>query len=299
MRRIRPDGFSLVEATIAIVLAGILGAAVIYFLQPIRQAVDISVRADLSEAADSALQRIARDVRLALPNSVRVTSSGGVQYLEFLAIRAAGRYRSDVGSVAGGTDCPDNDGSGTPANDQLSFDLATETCFKTIGKESTLAAVVTGVSGDQLVLNNYGAGFTGQDAYEAAGTNRTTLSAVDTSEAGRDRISFPAKTFQRTLHDSPGRRFFIISGPVTYRCDPTGKRLERHTGYAIAAAQPTPGSGGSLVTDKVSACSFDYTQNVAAQVGLLTMRIQLSEAVSSGVQETVSLYHAVHVSNVP
>lgn len=284
--------------TIAIVLTGILGAAVLYFLYPVRQAIDITVRADLTEAADSAVQRIARDVRLALPNSVRVDPSG--QYIEFLAIRAAGRYRGDTGSAGPlANSCPDNDGSGQPANDQLTFDIAADTCFKTIGKESTLS---TAVAGDSLVLNNYGAGFAGQDAYEASAANRTNVTAVDTSEAGRDRIAFGSKTFQRTLHDSPGKRFFIVSGPVMYKCDSGAKTLTRHSGHAIAASIATAiGTigAGNLVADKVSSCTFDYTANVAPQVGLLTIRLQLSEAVSSGVQETVSLYHAVHVSNVP
>jgi MSHA biogenesis protein MshO len=290
-------GFSLVEATIAIILMGILGSAVLYFLYPVRQAIDITIRADLTDSADAALQRVARDVRLAVPNSVRVTTSGGVAYLEFLAIRAAGRYRGDTGSVAGGSNCPNNETTvGVPDNDQMSFDTAADTCFKTVGKESTLASAV---AGDFLVLNNYGAGFTGQDAYEAGAANRTTISAVDTSEANRDRVAFASKTFQRTLHDSAGKRFFITPGPVTYKCDPGAKTLTRHTGYGIAAAQPTAVGAGDIVTNRVSSCAFDYTANVAPQVGLLTMRIQLSEALSSGVQETVSLYHAVHVSNVP
>ena len=175
MRQSRPDakGFNLIEATVAIVLAGILGAAVIYFLQPVRQAIDIAVRADLTEAADSAVQRITRDVRLAVPNTVRVTTSGSVQYLEFLAIRAAGRYRADTGSVAGGTNCTDEDGVGGLADaehDELHFET-TDTCFKTIGKESTLS---TAINGDLLILNNYGAGFTDQDAYASGAANRTT-----------------------------------------------------------------------------------------------------------------------------
>jgi MSHA biogenesis protein MshO len=129
---------------------------------------------------------------------------------------------------------------------------------------------------------------------------------VDTSESGRDRIVFASKTFQRTVHDSPGKRFFISSGPVTYKCDPIAKALTRHSGYGIAASesptgatQPTSVGAGNLVADKVSSCAFDYSANVAPQVGLLTLRLQLSEKVSSGVQETVSLYHSVHVSNVP
>lgn len=107
MRRTNPDGarqrgFNLIELVISIVITGIIVAGVAYFIYPVRQAVDIAVRAELTDAADTALQRLGRDLRLALPNSVRVTNSGGAAYVEFLAVRAAGRYRADVGGGAGG-----------------------------------------------------------------------------------------------------------------------------------------------------------------------------------------------------
>ena len=125
--------------------------------------------------------------------------------------------------------------------------------------------------------------------------------SIDTSEAGRDRVAFAPTTFQRSLHDSPGRRFFIVSGPVSYVCDPVLGTITRHWGYPLSAAQPTTfASGGSaLIATRVSACDFDYAANVAPQVGLLTLRLTLSAPTSSGVAETVSLYHAVHVDNVP
>ncbi len=306
MRRTRPSrrrarGFTLLEAVLGIVITGIVVGMVSYFLYPVSQAVDIALRAALSDIADTALRRIGRDVRLALPNSVRVTSDPNLQYLEFVSIRSAGRYRADGGGAAAGANCPGDDaGLAPPENDQLSFDTASDSCFKTIGKLPNASEIT---ASDSVVLNNYGAGFTGQDAYQTAGTlNRTGLSAVDTSEAGRDRVAFDAATlFQRALHDSPGRRFFIVSGPVSYVCDKVAKTVTRYWNYAIQPAQPTGfgGASSALVASKVSDCAFDYTPNVAPLVGLLTLRLTLSEATSSGVPEVVSLYHAVHVSNVP
>jgi MSHA biogenesis protein MshO len=305
MRRTNPDGarqrgFNLIELVISIVITGIIVAGVAYFIYPVRQAVDIAVRAELTDAADTALQRLGRDLRLALPNSVRVTSSGGAAYVEFLAVRAAGRYRADVGGGAGGTNCPaDEVALGAPDNDMLSFDTTADSCLKTIGKVANLAAAV---ATDYLVLNNQGPGFAGQDAYQPTPANKALVSAVDTgSEADRDRIAFAATTFQRVLHDSPGKRFFIVSGPVSYVCDPVLGTLTRYAGYPITASQPTSfGSGTSAqLAARVSACTFDYTLNIAPLVGLLTMRLTLSAATSSGVAETVSLYHAVHVNNVP
>jgi MSHA biogenesis protein MshO len=50
-----------------------------------------------------------------------------------------------------------------------------------------------------------------------------------------------------------------------------------------------------LLANNVSACAFSYDANVVAQrSGLVTMRLAITE---NG--ETVTLYSATHVSNVP
>ena len=299
MRPIRPErGVTLIELVIAIALVGIITAAVTFFLSPLRQSTDLALRAELSDIADNALQRMGRDVKLALPNSVRIAASGSSLFLEFIAVRTAGRYRAEGGGAAAGTNCANDDATlPAPGNDQLSFDLA-DTCFKTIGKLPD--AIVA--NSDQLVLNNYG--LANQDAYQTAGTlNRALITAVDTSEAGRDRITFASSTFQRALHDSPGKRFFVISGPVTYQCDMATGRILRHSGYALAAAQPTVfGGTPALIAEHVrttgAGCAFDYT-TVGPQLGLLTMRIALQRQLFGGAAETFGLYHAVHVNNTP
>jgi MSHA biogenesis protein MshO len=307
MPPIRPDlsrhrlrhpegGVTLIELVVAIVVVGIIVAAVAFFVFPVRQSVDLTVRAELTDIADNALQRVARDVRRALPNSVRVNGTG--QYLEFLEVRSAGRYRGEGGGSSGGTDCDNDDVAlGTPGNDLLSFDTVADQCFKTIGK-----LAVAPVAGDFLVLNNHGPGFAGQNAYATSGTlNRAAISAVNTAETGRDRISFAPTTFQRDLHDSPGKRFYAVSGPVTYGC--AGATMTRYQGYAIDADQnnTSPPSGGTSapIAGNVVSCAFDYSPNVSPQIGLLTLRLTLAKPRSDGSLERVSLYHAVHVSNIP
>ncbi len=296
MRPIRPErGVTLIELVVAMVIVGIIVASVVFFINPLRQSTDLALRAELSDVADNALQRIGRDVRLALPNSVRVDSTTvpGSVFLEFIAVRTAGRYRAEGGGPIIAGNCP-TDGSGVPDSDQLVFDSA-DTCFTTLGKlPDTVAA------NDQLVLNNYG--FADQNAYQTAAIlNRVTITSVDTSQANRDRINFASTTFQRALHDSPGRRLFVISGPVTYRCNMTTGTITRHDGYALQLAQPTAFGAGSLIAEHVlvgTGCSFDYA-NVGPQLGLLTMRITLRRQLFEGTSETVSLYHAVHVNNAP
>jgi len=311
MRRTPPErcrgrGITLIELVVAIVLIGIIVAATAYFFYPVIQSVDISARAQLSDEADNALQRVGREVRLAVPNSVRVTTSGTAQFLEFLPIRTAGRYRAEGGSVSSGTDCPANGGFAAPAADMLSFDVA-DTCFKTVGGMIDAGTITTN---DFLVFNNYGCPspstcFTGQNAYATSGTlNYIKISAV-ANEGTRIRFSFASTTLDRSLHDSPGKRFYVAIGngatpqPVSYVCDPTAKTLIRWSGYAMSATQPTSfSSAQAQLAGSVSGCNFDYLPNVAPQIGLLSLRLQLSRAVSTGI-ETVSLYHAVHVSNLP
>lgn len=287
------SGVTLIELVVAMVITGIIVAAVAFFVFPVRQSAELAMRAELTDIADNALQRISRDIRRALPNSVRVDGTG--QFLEFLEVRTAGRYRGEGGGASGGMDCDNDDAAlGVPDNDLLSFDTVADRCFKTIGKLPTAP-----VLGDFVVLNNHGPGFDGQNAYaNAAPLNRVAISGVDTSEAGRDRIAFAPTTFQRDLHDSPGKRFYVVSGPVTYGC--AGATMTRFQGYAIAAAQGAPPGGPSApIAGNVVSCAFDYNPNVSPQIGLLTLRLTLAMARSDGSLERVSLYHAVHVSNIP
>jgi len=309
----RPErGVTLIELVVTIVVIAIIVTAVSFFLTPLRQSADVAMRAELSDIADNALQRIGRDVKLALPNSVRVASSGGALYLEFLAVRTAGRYRGEGGGSAAANDCPADDAPlGTPANDQLSFDTVNDTCFKSIGEVADAATIAVG--SDRLVLNNLGVGFPQQDAYELSPANVAQITAVDhTTETNRDRIVFARPSpFQRTLHDSPGKRFFVVPGradpvrpvsPVSYVCDPALRTLRRHWGYTpnalpLQTIAFTDGSSAPIA-DHVSGCGFDYT-NVGPQLNLLTMRLTLERARFDGTNETVSLYHAVHVNNTP
>lgn len=293
--RSRSAGVTLIELAITIALVGILAALITQFIAPVRSYIDSSRRAALADAADTALRRIGRDVRLALPNSVRVTTSGGVTYLEFLLVRTGGRYRleNDASTTAG---CPD--GAGTdPALDVLSFGVA-DNCFKTIGNIPNITQVTTS---DFVVVFNLPPGTANANAYEFPGTGGN-KSKVDSATPGtsEDRIRIASHSF---TFESSGRRFFIIEGPVTYACNPAAGvgTLTRFSGYAIAAAQPTPPGGtGALLASGVTACTIAFDASVGTEgAGLLTMSLRLSMQDSRGDTESVNLYHAVHVNNVP
>lgn len=253
-------GFTLVEAVMVITITGIIATVVATFIRaPIQGYFDAARRAELTDVADTSIRRIARDLRLALPNSVRLT--GGNQVIEFLQVRTGGRYRAELGAVG---------------DDILDFSLA-DTSFNILGP------VVTFVAGDQLVV--YNLGIPGADAY--AGNNISAITGI----AGNN-VTINAKQFPFA---SPGNRFQIVDTPVTYVCDSAARTLTRYWGYPITVAQSNPPAGGNnaLLATSVT-CNFSYAPGVTARSGLVSM--QLATALGG---ESVNLYHEVHVSNVP
>jgi MSHA biogenesis protein MshO len=282
----RTAGVTLVELVIVIVLVAILSVIAVQLGSPIKGYIEASHRAALADAADTALRRIGRDVHLALPNSVRVDPTG--KYLEFGLVRTGGRYRIDVDPAATAT-CG---GGAAPAEDVLSVG-ASDTCFKTVGDVANIGQVVVG---DHLVVFNLAPGTPSADFFTAA-ANKSTIDAVPTDGAGSERITFNAFTF---VHESPGRRFFIVEGPVTYACE--SGTLRRYWNYTISSTQPTSFSTGSnaVLVNGVTDCNFTYSSAVTSQgAGLVTMYIKVTAQISGGSSESVNLYHAVHVNNVP
>ena len=85
-------GFTLVELVVTIVIIGILmSLGGMFISQPIQGYIDLDRRTQLVGQADQALRRMQRDLRAALPNSVRVFNGGNG--IEFLHVVDGGRYR--------------------------------------------------------------------------------------------------------------------------------------------------------------------------------------------------------------
>jgi len=285
MRRTQ-DGFTLVEMVMVIVITGIIGGMVAVFLKaPIQQYIDVARRADMTDIADTALRRIGRDLRLALPNSVRVTTgtcpggAGTCSFLEFLPTSGGGRYRADVASSGASAGC------GSLAADVLDFSTA-DNCFEVLGG---MPPGFTFAAGDLVAV--YNLGIPGANAYFAQNT-----AAVNV--AGSTTAIIKLNTATLFPFASPVARFDVINQAVYYVCDTTGGTLMRYS-YSIGAAPGTTSAlaGGKLLAGNVGAiCSFSYDALAVAQqrYGLVTMNLAISED-----GETITLYSATHVSNVP
>lgn len=245
----------------------IAGMMAVFIRAPVQGYLDAARRARMTDTADTALRRITRELRHALPNSVRLTNAGGRFYLEFLLTSGGGRYRAEPTAAATG--------------DVLSFALA-DASFDTIGPPPAFAP------GRWVVLTNLGPG-SGADAY--AGDNRSAWTGLAGNTLSIAPFLFPVA--------SPGQRFQIVETPVTYECDPTPGQnvLRRHWGYAIAAAQGTPPAGGAggILASGVGDCLFTYeSSGGATRTGIVSLRLELTEE-----GETVVLFQQAHVSNAP
>lgn len=303
-------GFTLVEMITAITITAILSGIVALFIRlPLQGYFDVARRAELTDEADLAVRRMARDVQGALPNSVRIGSAGGVIYLEFLAVRTGGRYRAGPGAApgsGGSAACPA--GAVAGHDDVLEIGLA-DTCFHTLGATPNLGTVT---AADWLVINNLSPDpVASPDASAYAGPggggNRIGLNALPAAGSGanwEDRFTFGGAGGYAFPLASPSSRFFIVSGPVTYACAPApgGGILTRFWGYPIAAAQPTPpaGAASALLASNVTACAISYDVSAAAtRNGVVTINLTLTRTDPTGGTENVNLHAQAHVVNAP
>jgi len=277
----RPRGFTLIEMIVAITITGIVAASIAVFMRtPVESYAAAARRAWLTDVADIALRRIARDVQGSLPNSLRPFGSG--QNLELLPTTTGGRYGHDAADGAGcfGGGC-----------------TGLTTLGSVIGANNELA-------GQRLVIYNLHANDgndCGADHPSAWCGNNSASITASTDNGNNDSFTF-ANTAFRPGTGSPTRAFFVVAGPVAYVCSGVGLlggngtgELRRYEGYAIA---PTPSFpppvAGQLLAHRVSACRFDYNPGVTERNGLLSLYLEITEA-----NERVALHHQVHVDNAP
>lgn len=274
MRTDMQKGFTLIEMIVVIVITGIIAGIVAIFIKaPVQGYVDSARRAELTDIADTAVRRLARDVRIAVPNSVRLTGASPNFTVEFLPTKDGGRYRA---------------GSGGSGN-LLDFGVA-DGSFEIIGTAIDFAA------GDYIVV-----GSTQSNAVPPYDTTVNGVLRAYTGAVGAQTVANFTNTALPLWAELPSQRFDVVDGTqqaVTYACENVGTdasgsgtgQLVRYWHYGFTH---TVGATRAVLADKLSGCEMSYGLP-NQRFGLLAVRFTLAEQ-----GEQVTLYNEIHVNNAP
>lgn len=299
------QGFSLAELVIVIAISGIIAAMVTALLaRPLEGYVALERRAELVDVAEMALRRLQRDIRRALPNSVRVTTVGARACVEMLTTVDGVSYRA--GPPPG------------PPTRWLEFD-GSDTDFNILGHFRNVAPGVQ-PAGRRLTIYSTGATdavgtpLAGANVYAAPSLGPTPpvgshiITPVGTTltiTAGVNEDQVNLSPGHQFAFSSPQQRAYLVEGVVSYMCDTSAgtRTLTRYWDYNPSAAQACtpggltdPGSGSALVANQISGCSFSYAPGTLSRRGQLSAQLAVQDAPSA---EQVTLLHQIHVDNVP
>jgi MSHA biogenesis protein MshO len=281
----RVHGFTLVELIVVIVVMAIIGTTLAIFIKPSMDAfIDVRNRADLADQADTSLRRMLRDVRHAVPNSLRVSTNS--QCFELVPAVSGGRYRMGPSAAA-------NPGAAYVDTSQPTAS------FDTLSELSSLPA-----QNDWVIINNQH----GNDVYD--GLNRTQITAVATPDSAHGHLRLTVNAMQVSPGYNGGR-FQIVKNneqSVVYICsgadngvngNGNGKgalyRLVRNFTPAHPNICPST-TGAVLLATNVQSCTFVYDPNQGAtqQSGFLWMELLMTRN-----NESAKLAVGAHVMNVP
>ena len=263
-------GATLIELIMVIAILGVIAAVASVFIKgPIDAYADSARRAALTDTADTAMRRMARDIRKALPNSTRIPNT---QCLELIPTKTAGRYRAGV--------------------DVLSLNFVTsDSSFNMLGVNKELPAGQQIEVGDVVAV--YNLGVSGANAYTSDNTSLVT--AVDDGDGKETTITIVSKQFPIA---SGGKRFYVIPAAeniVAYVCDDDGNL--RRTVRTFAHADATCPVDGPILASNVSnviPCKFIHDVSDLQRNEPVQLTITFTD---SG--ENISLYHQVYENNWP
>ena len=272
----RQAGFTLVELVAVIVLLGIVAASSTQFiLQAVGIYRDSTRRDNLTQTGRFAVERITRELRNALPGSirVRVAADNSVQCVEFVPVVAATAYLNNIAGTA------------ISSLDVVDFSQPVSPSY----------------SDDQVVIFP----LQGASFYAGGSQYRTGLASVSAASGGVRTLTFDSA--HRFNNDSPQRRLYIVDQPVSFCA--SDNSLTRHQGnggsYTYSATQPLPPSNGVLLAQYIrlqddSSSPLDvffYQNGTPYRNAVVTMDLRFSDAQAA--DESVSFNQQVVLRNTP
>ncbi|TDF34528.1 type II secretion system protein [Alteromonadaceae bacterium M269] len=278
----RAAGFTLIELIAVIIILGVVGTAVISFIGFSAQLfVDVNERDKVLADSRFVVERLNRELRDAIPNSVRVAGNGSIHCLEFMPIEWSTFY----------TDIP-------------AFPDGAASTIQAVELQSSLDDYTSNTSHFVLVYP-----VSTQDVY---GNNNKRVPLANITGSGVLTVNLGASI--EFAAESPASRLYIGGQPVSY-CVSNG-RITRHSGYQLTANQQSilpPNTGVLMGTNLQNVLSSNPTSTFLTNTNTddpfrvfestLTrnafVHIVLRFARQDQPNEVVVFNNEVHVANVP
>jgi len=264
----KQQGFTMIELVITIVITGILGVGISSFVGRTTQGmIDTAERQQLATIAWIISEKVSRELRSALPNSVRI-NVGSNTCVEFIP------------SIAG--------------TDYLSVPILTAANnFEVVPFSNYDAADVNTLKDRVAVYPNTITGL-----YNSTLPNPGVISGLISSQVvgattNAQRLNLASN--HQFLSDSPLNRLYVVQNPVMY-CF-SGGLLSRYSDYGYFTSFP---SGGSLanqvvIGSRINSGTFTYTAGLLTRSAIVTMEYELFG--SDG--DTHAIEQEVQIRNVP
>ncbi len=285
------SGFTLVEIIIVISIMGIIGGLSSMIIgRSLDAYAALERRENLQTSVRLAVERISRELRHALPQSICVSDgancvSNSQNRFYFVPVEAMGRYQDRAGIYT----------SPPPIQrDRLPVLPLSKNRFDVLSTNSANRLLNVTVNDWAVVYSQNNA-----DIYTGSNNVRQQISAVvqkDIQNDGDNTNDIDQIQFSTTVsfaNHSPSRRFYVVdnANQVTLFYL-SGTNLYRDT--TSFASPVTPSGNQRLLMQNVQACTFTYTPGSQQRAGLLRIDITVSRQ-----NETIQVIHNAHVYNTP
>ena len=262
-RSFQNKGFTLVELILVLVILSILAALGSKFLFTALNSYDQSqTRFKLIAKGRVSIEQITRQLRMAVPNSVRVSASNNC--IEFLPIVAGANYEGEL-----------------PDSNNLAPEISSiATSSFTLGLGTPAHVVVAPASSSEIY------------------TNSSTASRVSLGGLGSSPYTaIPLASNHRFIQNSNNKRVYLASNPKRFCL--SGGALIQYKNYGLITtglSDTNPGGSTILMAQNVSTDGNVFTLSNGSVNRNISVNIALRFTQGT---ETIDLYQTVFIRNVP
>jgi len=290
----KQQGFTLIELIVVITLLGIISLVTVGFITSSMQGyADLTRRDQLSSAVRVAVERMAREIRNALPNSLRVNDEGSC--IEFIPSLAASRYISIPLS----------------ASSAMSSFVSVPFALEPAQGRIAVYPIDTNNGDEPTRTSNP---IYDLDSWSIISPPMSASSALESASGTVDVLLTSNHAFPT---DSPSKRYFIVDEPVSFCV--VGTDLYRFQGvaasnYTYAINQPDGATlfadlaepqRGLLASDVIApsgSTPFKYSEATLLRNGIVLFDLFVQNqqlSVADNTQESIRIQFEVQVKNVP